>query len=164
MNKRALLVIDLQVGVESNEKKLYRLGEVIKKVNEQINDFRQSNRPIIFVQHEDEELVAESELWQLFPELNATKEDYYVGKTHANSFYKTGLSELLEELGIDELEICGAQTEYCVDTTIRMAHGLGYRLFMRIGTATTTDNDHLKAFQIIKHHEAIWDNRFLTFI
>lgn len=163
MDKRALVVIDLQVGVESEEKKLYQLAKVIERVNEQIETFRKNGRPIIFIQHEDEELVVGSDSWQLFPELNVAETDYFIGKTHANSFYKTKLSERLEQLGVNELELCGAQTEYCVDTTIRMAHGLGYQLFMRKGTATTVDNERLLAEQIIAHHEAIWDQRFLTF-
>lgn len=85
-------------------------------------------------------------------------------KTHANSFYKTDLSEQLRKLNINKLEICGAQTEYCVDTTIRMAHGLGYTLFMKKGLTTTLNNDLLGAKTIIEHHENLWNHRFLTFL
>ncbi|MGL4696359.1 cysteine hydrolase family protein [Enterococcus larvae] len=164
MGNRGLLIIDLQKGLESEEEKLYQLDEVLAQTNERIDDYRKKSLPIIFVQHEDEELIVNSEGWQLFPALHAEKEDIYIGKTHANSFYQTDLLKHLQLLSIEELEICGAQTEYCVDTTIRMAHGLGYQLYMKKGTVTTLDNGRLAAAEIIAHHEAIWDRRFLTFL
>ncbi|WKB37298.1 isochorismatase family protein [Terrilactibacillus sp. S3-3] len=86
-----------------------------------------------------------------------------MNKTHANAFYKTDLNDKLVKLNVHQFEICGAQTEYCVDTTIRMAHGLGYKLFMKKGLTTTLNNDLLGAKTIIAHHENIWDGRFLTF-
>lgn len=74
------------------------------------------------------------------------------------------MNEQLRKLNINNLEICGAQTEYCVDTTIRMAHGLGYKLFMKKGLTTTLNSDLLEAKTIIEHHENLWNNRFLTFL
>ncbi|MCB5955644.1 cysteine hydrolase family protein [Enterococcus sp. CWB-B31] len=163
MEKKALLIIDLQVGLESAEKKLFQLERVLNEVNDRIAVYRKENRPIIFIQHEDEELIPDSHAWHLFPELHAEEKDYYISKTHANSFFHTNLTSLLETLGVTQLEICGAQTEYCVDTTIRMAHGLGYNCFMKKGLTTTLNNSRLKASEIIQHHEAIWNLRFLTF-
>ena len=163
MKTRALLIIDLQKGVETPEHKLFQLDRVLQQVNDRIAVFRQNKRPIVFIQHQDADLVPDSDSWQLFPQLSALPSDYYVGKTHANSFYHTALSDLLKELEVTELEICGAQTQYCVDTTIRMAHGLGYGLSMQRGLTTTLDNGRLSAEDIIIHHEGIWDNRFLTF-
>ena len=37
---------------------------------------------------------------------------------------QTDFEKVLSELNINNLEVCGAQTEYCVDATIKMAHGL----------------------------------------
>lgn len=69
----------------------------------------------------------------------------------------------MTEQAVQTLEIAGVQTEFCVDTTIRMAHGLGYTCLMTPKTTSTLDNGHLTAAQIIQHHEAIWAGRFLTF-
>lgn len=74
------------------------------------------------------------------------------------------MQDELRKLNIHKIEICGAQTEYCVDTTIRMAHGLGYKVFMKKGLTTTLNNELLGAKTIIQHHENLWDRRFLTFI
>ena len=74
--------------------------------------------------------------------------------------YQTNLNDLLTEQAVQTLEIAGVQTEFCVDTTIRMAHGLGYTCLMTPKTTSTLDNGHLTAAQIIQHHEAIWAGRF----
>lgn len=158
-----LIIIDLQRGLHTDEAPLYRLDNVLRITNERIADYRQQKRPIIFVQHEDQELVPTSEAWKLMEQINNRGSDYYIAKTHANSFYQTILTKLLTDLKVREIEFCGAQTEYCVDTTIRVAHGLGYKLSMAQGSTTTLDGTELSAEQIIRHHEAIWNQRFLTF-
>ncbi|MGC3612986.1 isochorismatase family protein, partial [Enterococcus faecalis] len=79
------------------------------------------------------------------------------------AFYQTNLNDLLTEQAFQTLEIAGVQTEFCVDTTIRLAHGLGYTCLMTPKTTSTLDIGHLTAAQIIQHHEAIWDRGFLTF-
>ena len=159
-----LIVIDLQRGLHTDSAPLYQLERVLAITNERIAEYRQSALPIIFIQHEDQELIPTTDSWKLMAPLDNQSSDYYVAKTHANSFYRTTLSKLLTELAVKEIEFCGAQTEYCVDTTIRMAHGLGYQLSMVRGGNTTLDNSELSAKQIIAHHEDIWDQRFLTFI
>ncbi|QCR32497.1 cysteine hydrolase family protein [Lysinibacillus sp. SGAir0095] len=163
MEKSALIIIDLQIGVQPDNDSLFNLENVLEEVNQRIHVFREKNNPIFFVQHNDCDLVLNSPQWQLFPELNAKDTDFFINKTHANSFYKTDLDDQLRKLNINKLEICGAQTEFCVDTTIRMAHGLGYELSMKKGLTTTLNNDLLGAKTIIEHHENLWNNRFLTF-
>lgn len=163
MKNIALLIIDLQIGVQSEALPLYNLVNVLDGVNQRISLFRKEDHPIIFVQHNDSELILNSPKWQLFPELDYKDTDIFINKTHANSFYKTDLKDQLMKLDVSQLEICGAQTEYCVDTTIRMAHGLDYKLFMKKGLTTTVNNDFLGARTIIEHHENIWNHRFLTF-
>ncbi|MFK4566395.1 cysteine hydrolase family protein [Enterococcus sp. UD-01] len=164
MKNKALIIIDLQNGLNTVGTGLFQLEPLLLEVNQRIAYYREQHLPVIFIQHEDEDLVAESHDWQLFAELDARRKDFYIRKTHANSFFNTTLKELLTQLAITDLEFCGAQTEYCVDTTIRMAHGLGYNCSMKRGLSTTLDNDLLDAQRIIQHHENIWNKRFLTFI
>lgn len=160
--KEALLIIDLQKGVCKGASPLYQVDILIERVNQRIAEYRQKNLPIIFIQHEDEELVKESESWRLHPDLQALATDHFVGKTHANSFYHTRLQEVLQQENVDALEIWGAQTQYCVDATVKFAHGLGYQLFMEKGGSTTADNSFMSAEQTIAFYEDIWRNRFAT--
>lgn len=160
----ALLVIDMQKGLHSPEYPLYHVDEVIETINQRIDLYVLADKPIIFVQHHDDYLQMGSEAWELFAELHHQALAHTIDKTHPNAFYQTVLQSLLNDLNIQALEISGAQTEYCVDTTVRFAHGLGYTLSMAQGAHTTTDSELLGASQIIGHHSRIWKDRFLTFI
>jgi hypothetical protein len=60
MEYTALIVIDLQIGVQPENVPLYNLAYVLDGVNQRIRFFRESNNPIIFVQHNDSDLVLNS--------------------------------------------------------------------------------------------------------
>lgn len=159
---RALVVIDLQNGV-CNTPTFFKKSELVTKVNELIGKYREKKLPIIFVQHEDEDLVYKSDEWELLNDLDSRTVDLFVRKTHANSFYKTNLYEILENNFIKELEIVGAQTQYCVDSTIKFAHGLGYKVYsIHFGTSTV-DNEFMSAEDTILFYEKIWKDRFIKF-
>lgn len=164
MNNSALIVIDLQNGVCKADKVIFNYENLISKINKRIDYYRSQSLPIIFIQHEDSLLQKNSTAWQLVPTLHYKKADVLIRKKHPNSFYQTPLRETLENLGIRKLEICGAQTEYCIDATIKMAHGLGYQLTMQHHTSSTFDNKYMTAEDTIDFFENIWNSRFLTFI
>ncbi|MBC6307920.1 cysteine hydrolase [Listeria sp. FSL L7-1582] len=164
MMSDVLVVIDMQNGVNSTDYPLVHLERMLAGVNQRIASYRDAGKPVIFVQHVDEELVIGSDAWALMPELDSRQDDIYVNKTHANSFYKTDLPAILAGLDAQKIEFCGAQTEYCVDTTVRFAHGLGFNCYMVRGLHTTMDSDLIDAKTIMAHHETIWDGRFLTFL
>lgn len=48
-------------------------------------------------------------------------------KNHPNSFLKSGLKQVLDEKGIEELIIVGAMSHMCIDATARAASDLGYK-------------------------------------
>src|SRR5689334_13841726 len=85
MENTALIIIDLQIGVQPENVPLYNLANVLNGVNQRIRFFREKNNPIIFVQHNDSDLVLNSPEWQLFPALDAKDTDIYINKIHANS-------------------------------------------------------------------------------
>lgn len=68
---------------------------------------------------------------KLYSDLTDAPDAFYINKTHANSFYNTGLKELLSQLSVKSIEICGAQTQFCIDTTVKVAHSLGYKIYMK---------------------------------
>lgn len=157
-----LIVIDLQNDVCAE---LYNRENLLKQVNQRIAEYRQANLPILFIQHDEVGLEKYSEGWQLVPELDVLETDIICYKTHANGFYKTNLQEILTDLQAEKLEFCGAQTEYCVNTTLVYAHGLGYQNFMQTGATSTVDSNFMTAQETIKFYEQkIWNERFLEFI
>ncbi|MFK5675559.1 MULTISPECIES: isochorismatase family protein [unclassified Ligilactobacillus] len=158
---RALLVIDMQNGVCTQE--LYNQKKVTMAVNNRIHEFRKQRGPIVFIQHNDEELVTGTKKWQITPLIDyCADKDITVQKYHADSFYQTELTKTLAGLNVTELEITGLCVEYCVDTTIRVAHDLGYSLTMYKGTTSTYDNEFLSAEKMLAYYYQMWDNRFLT--
>jgi len=62
------------------------------------------------------------------------------------------LSELLASRGVTDLIVCGLQSEFCVDSTVRRAMALGYPVVLVADGHTTVDNGVLSAGQIAAHH------------
>ncbi|WP_242363016.1 cysteine hydrolase family protein [Limosilactobacillus antri] len=162
---RALLVIDMQNGVcKQAGREPWQLPELVQLINQRINHYHAQGWPVIFIQHQNVNLIKKTGSWQLVPELKRWEGDLYVDKTHPNVFYHTSLQELLSQRQVDELEICGAQTEYCVDATVKMAHGLGYRVLMVHGASSTFDNEFMDAEKTVRYFEWLWGKNFLEFI
>ncbi len=59
------------------------------------------------------------------------------------------------KLGIGQIVVCGLVTEGCVDTTIRRAYSLGYKIELADDCHSTTDSNILSAEQIINHHNEV---------
>ena len=71
------------------------------------------------------------------------------------------LQAYLDERGIGTLIVVGIQTEYCVDTTVRVAFENGLAVVVPEMTNTTYDNGELTASQIYDfHNRRIFDGRF----
>jgi len=155
----ALIVIDMQNALQYS----YNFSDLINKINNRISLYRQANLPVIFIQHNDQDVVRGSDLWQLSNKLDKQKDDIVVEKYHPNAFYQTNLNKILMQNGISTIEICGAQTEYCCNATIVMAHGLGYKIIMEHDMTTSFDNNYMIAEDTISFFENIWDQRFVTF-
>ena len=88
----AFVVIDLQKGVCFDSSTIHGLKTVTALVNKRIKAYETIGKPVIFVQHEDDQLVPKTKPWELLSELSIPEHSYFVRKTHANSFYKTNLS------------------------------------------------------------------------
>ena len=73
-----------------------------------------------------------------------------------NSFYETELSSTLKNRGIEDLWVTGCATDFCVDTTVRAAASLDYRVTVVEDGHTTADRPHLDAVSIIRHHNWVW--------
>ncbi|MGG5332540.1 cysteine hydrolase family protein [Enterococcus sp. AZ163] len=160
-----LIVIDLQNGVCHNgATAIHNFENLVELVNSRIASYQKEKRPIIFIQHSDEDLIIDTYSWEIIPELIQSPDNYFLGKTHANSFYQTSLQKLLTDLKVNSIEFCGAQTQYCMDTTIKFAHGLGYQLSLMKSASSTYDDALISAADMIRFYEKIWDKRFLTLL
>lgn len=157
---QALIVIDMQKALADMDQR----DKVIAVINDRINEYRANNLPIIFMQNSVPGMEVASEGWQLFDDLNTLGTDTYFNKTQPDSFYQTGLESFLKMNHLDHIEICGAQVEFCIDTTTRVAFHLGFKIDLLIDGITTMDSATLTAKQIKEHHSQIWKNHFAKLI
>ncbi|GGY23445.1 cysteine hydrolase family protein [Paludibacterium paludis] len=156
MTDTALLIIDVQVGVVDGELRAARLDSVLANLNLAIARARERGYPVIFVQHEEEDLPHGSPGWQLHPGLAREEGDACVGKRYGDSFCDTGLSALLTDHGVDRLWVGGCATDFCVDSTVRNAVSLGYQVTVIRDAHTTLSAFDLDAEQVIDHFNAVW--------
>lgn len=154
--KSALLVIDVQNGLCSGEEAAFDIDRVVARINAAIAKARAAAVPVVFIQHEETDgpLQFASAAWQLYQPLAAEAGDPRVRKTATDSFHKTELHALLQSLGIGRVVVCGLQSEFCVDSTVRGALAHGYPVTLISDAHSTVDNGVLSAAQISAHHTA----------
>ncbi|HCG8744432.1 TPA: cysteine hydrolase [Vibrio parahaemolyticus] len=154
--KSAVLVIDVQSTLFDPEPQPFESQIVLTKINEVTKLARAKSVPVIFVQHEQPKSVIEYESagWALQSSLITQTGDHFVRKTTPDSFLNTNLQSVLNELDVDSLIVCGYASEFCVDTTIRRAAGLGYPVTLVSDAHTTHDKKHASGAQIREHHNA----------
>lgn len=150
----ALLIIDVQNALCSGEEECFDSQRIIRTINDLAAKTRALGLTVILIQHEELEgsLTYGSAAWQLADDLLTAADDLRVRKTTPDAFYQTDLQPLLQARGIDRLVICGLQTDYCVNATVRQAHALGYDVILAADAHSTVDNGSMAAEQIIANH------------
>ncbi|WP_026970483.1 cysteine hydrolase family protein [Aliagarivorans marinus] len=158
--KPAVLVIDVQSILFDPEPQPFESQITLGNINRVTQSARSRSVPVIFVQHEAANSVIEygSAGWALQSDLLTHSSDLCVRKTTPDSFLNTNLRSLLDELQVDSLIVCGYASEFCVDTTVRRAAGLGYPVTLVADAHTTHDKIHATGAQIRAHHNATLPN------
>jgi nicotinamidase-related amidase len=150
----ALLIIDVQHALCAGDYAAFDIDRVIQRINAVSAKARAAGAPVILIQHEEEDgpLQFATAGWQLADGLITSASDLRIRKTASDSFHGTDLHRLLQEREIAHLVVCGLQSEFCVDTTVRRALALGYPVTLVADGHSTLDNAVLSAAQIAAHH------------
>ncbi len=152
----ALLIIDVQNGVVDGA---YRRDEVIANISALIDRARVAQVPVVWVQHNSDDLVEKSEAWQYVPELRRDESEPLIHKRYGDSFEDTTLESELAQRGVGRLVVTGAQSDACVRATIHGAFTRGYDTVLVSDAHTTED---LTAYglppvdQVIAHTNMYW--------
>jgi len=156
----AVLVIDVQQALRTGAESAYDIIRVIDRINAVSAKARAVGAPVVLIQHEETEgpFKFGSDGWQLASGIETRSDDVRVRKTTPDSFNRTELHALLQARGITHLVICGLQSDFCVDTTVRRALALGYEVVLVSDAHSTVDNAVLSAAQIIAHHNVTLSN------
>lgn len=135
---KALLVIDVQNGIVN----FGDFKEELSLMENVIKDFKNNNKPVIFMRHLDDEKESPLYKHSAGSELHSSLKgyaDYVYEKQTPSSFFNTKLSNTLEKLDIDHLFITGFNTEFCCMFTAIAAFDRGYKVTF-IENATGTVN------------------------
>lgn len=135
-NNAALLVIDAQNGVITNG---WNSKTVIENCAKMVDHARNCKVPVIWIQHQDEEMPRDSDTWQLVPQLVPTEGEAHIFKEYCDSFAETDLDKILKDLDIGHLVISGAATSACVRATTYRAAGEGFDVTLVEDAHTTED-------------------------
>ena len=154
----ALLVIDVQNGVMAGT---HDRDGVVANIGTLVDKARAEEVSVVWVQHNDDNLLRESEEWQYVPELDRQDSEPLVHKTFGDSFEGTDLEEVLGGAGVGRLVVTGAQTDACIRSTIHGAFTRGYDVTL-VGDAHTTED--LSPWgapppdKVIDHTNLYWQN------
>lgn len=156
--KTALLVIDIQTALI--EAKPYAVDKCLSIWQKVIAICREKNIEVIYVRHNDSELMTGSRGWEIYGSIAPETGEQVVDKRYNSAFKETHLQSYLTNHDIEHLIIVGMATNYCIDTTIKVAFEFGYDLSVVKNGTTTFDDRKIAAEQLIQHYENIWDRRF----
>ena len=158
----ALIVIDVQTAlVEARPSDEERF---IASVGALIEACRCNGVPVVYVLHDGgagDELERGTDGWQAYAAVAPQGGEPCVGKRFNSAFRRTGLHEMLRSLGAKRLVMCGMQTEFCFDASVKVAFELGFEVTVPREAVTTFDSEFATGDALTAYFEdRIWDGRF----
>lgn len=133
-SSQALVVIDVQNEVIDQT---YDRDAVVTRIAALVEGARSAGVPVVWVQHQDDYLVAGTDGWALVSELVPVAGEPRIDKRFRSSFEDTDLESALAGVRAAELVVCGAETNNCVRHTIHAALEKGYDVTL-VSDAHTT--------------------------
>lgn len=143
--KTALILIDIQNDYfKGGRAELYHTIEAAEKAKIVLEHFREKNLPIFHVQHVDISRKAgffqpDTKGIEIYREMAPIPGEKIIVKHRPNAFYGTTLDQDLKSLGIEHVVICGMMSHMCIDTSVRAASDLNYKVSLVKDTCTTMD-------------------------
>jgi nicotinamidase-related amidase len=162
MASTALLIVDVQNALV--DEKPFNIEMVLGNIKKLLDNCRENEVEVIYIQHDGEKgdtLEPFSCGWDIHNSIYPKSGEKIIRKEYNSAFKNTELEEYLNSKSIETLILVGMQTEYCIDTTCRVAFEKGYKLIMPEETNTTFDNGSLSAGDIYRYHNFnIFKDRF----
>ena len=145
MSNKALVVVDIQNDYfPGGAMELVGSTEAASVAAKVKAHFKAEGLPVFMVQHISTRpnatfFLPNTRGVEIHESVKLEEGDQHVVKHYPNSFRETNLLELLQTQGVEELTIVGMMTHMCVDTTVRAASDLGFKVEL-IGNACATKN------------------------
>lgn len=150
MKNSAFVVIDLQNDITKNYK------EIIAKVNKAIDWAEQKELWIVYIQHNN--LSAGTRTFkpgtrgaELVPELNVVS-DYIFTKVKSNALTSEAFADFIQERGISEFYVVGADAAACIKSTCYNMAKSGYAVHVLSDCITSYDKKKLP--ELLAYYES----------
>ncbi|MEM7562670.1 MAG: cysteine hydrolase family protein [Pseudomonadota bacterium] len=143
-----LLLIDVQTGVNVFEHWGGPTGrrnnpDAEDKMRALLSTFRNAGLPVAFTRHDSREaaspLKLHLETGSQIQGLETAEGDIVVVKDVNSGFVGTSLEIQLRRAGVQRLVVVGFFTNFCVETTVRMAGNLGFDTYLVEDACATTN-------------------------
>lgn len=148
MNKKpVLIVIDVQKGFRDPAWGASNNPECEANIRHLLTMWREAQYPVVLVRHDS--VLPSSPLrphqsGHDFQEGIDGPHDLLVTKSVNSAFYGSpSLDEWLKQNSYSELVICGITTNYCCETTARMAGNMGYQVKFVLDATRAFDSTNL---------------------
>ena len=159
MAKTAMLVVDMQNALILEHP--YDEKRLVKTVAQMEDICRQKGIEVIFLRHEDNNLVRGENGFEIYSKVAPKQGEKIFDKKYNSAFRETGLHEYLKDQGVTKLIVTGLQTDFCVDATVKVAYELGYDVIVPRGGHTTFDNRYLSGEELYHYYSyEIWNHRY----
>jgi nicotinamidase-related amidase len=139
----ALLVIDVQQGFSDPVWGQRNNPDCEANIARLLEAWRAAERPVVFVRHDSvlpESPLRPGQSGNALQSILTGDPDVLVTKHVNSAFYgEPDLHEWLQEREISGVAIVGIQTNYCAETTARMAGNLGYETLFVLDATHTFD-------------------------
>ena len=137
MNNKALVVIDIQNDITKH----YR--DIIDNINSAVDWAEEQRMTVIYIKHNNlsagtRTFKPDTKGAELAPELKVVSDHIFV-KTKANTLTSRDFSEFIQEKGIDEFYITGADATACVKSTCFNMAKAGYTVHVISDCVTSYD-------------------------
>jgi nicotinamidase-related amidase len=145
MSKRAILVVDIQNEYFPTGKlPLVGIEEAVANAANVIAAARAKGDMVVNIRHEmtmpgTPIFIPGSEGVQFNAAVLPAEGEAVIVKNFPNSFRETGLKEMLDAKGIEDVVVIGAMSHMCVDATVRAANDFGYRTTTIADACATRD-------------------------
>lgn len=158
----AVLVVDVQNASVTPD--LPRAADVLDAIARVIGAARAGGVEVVHVRHEDppgEPWAPGTIGWAFHPAAAPADGERVIPKRWNSAFRGSGLADYLDERGVGRLVVVGLHTEYCVDTTVRVAFELGYDVVVPEGANGVMARGAIDAELLHRHYNReIWAGRF----
>ena len=157
----ALLVIDMQLVAFDGKitPPVINSSPLISKVADLIEIFRSTNTAVIFLQTcaaAGQPYAEDVHGWEIHPQVAPQKTEQVLFKVGASGFENPRLKEVLDDMVVNSVIVCGIWSEGCVALTCESALELDYKVYLASdGHSTVRETESDTAGVIAEQNEKL---------